>query len=258
MELLAAVSALEAVPAGSTVQLHTDSSYLQRGMSEWAATWARKGWRRGSRPIPNADLWQRLVALNQERQVEWRWIRGHGGNPGNELAHRLATAARDGATVPEERRTAAEETAVAVLALAALCPQQPGPGAWGAVLDGPGERQVASGAARSTTLYQMELVAAVHGLALAPAGAGVLVMTTSEYLLQGATAWIHRWRNNGWRTSSGREVRHRDLWEELSRVQGRLSATWRLATADQESALLAQASSLASAALRAASDVAAG
>jgi ribonuclease HI len=73
------------------VIVHTDSKYVQLGMSEWLPNWIRRGWRTaGKQPVKNEDLWRRLAALAAEHDVDWRWVRGHAGNEGNERADRLA------------------------------------------------------------------------------------------------------------------------------------------------------------------------
>lgn len=91
MELLAAISALEELPAGSVVTLWTDSQYVRNGISSWMAKWKRNGWRTAAlQPVKNVDLWQRLDAAASTHQVEWRWVRGHVGVDGNERADELA------------------------------------------------------------------------------------------------------------------------------------------------------------------------
>jgi ribonuclease HI len=94
MELIAAIKALEALTRPSEVVLITDSEYLRKGMTEWLAAWKRRGWRTAGRTaVKNADLWQQLDALSQRHRIEWRWTRGHNGDPGNERADALARAA---------------------------------------------------------------------------------------------------------------------------------------------------------------------
>jgi len=94
MELTAAIKALEALTRPSEVVLITDSEYLRKGMTEWLAAWKQRGWRTAGRTaVKNADLWQQLDALNQRHRIEWRWTRGHNGDPGNERADALARAA---------------------------------------------------------------------------------------------------------------------------------------------------------------------
>jgi len=91
MELLAVIRALEALTRPASVVIHTDSQYVQKGMTEWLANWKRRGWITAAKqPVKNADLWQRLDALVADHQVTWRWVRGHAGDPGNERADALA------------------------------------------------------------------------------------------------------------------------------------------------------------------------
>ena len=96
MELTAAIRALEALKKPSTVHLHTDSQYLQKGISEWIRNWKRNGWRTASKqPVKNADLWQRLDELAARHQIKWCWVKGHAGHAGNERADALANRAMD-------------------------------------------------------------------------------------------------------------------------------------------------------------------
>jgi ribonuclease HI len=96
MELTAAIAALEALKRPSRVVIHTDSEYLRNGVTRWVSGWVRNNWRNASRePVTNMDLWQRLLEAAKRHEVEWRWVRGHSGDPMNERADALATAARE-------------------------------------------------------------------------------------------------------------------------------------------------------------------
>jgi ribonuclease HI len=91
MELMAAIQALELLSRPVTVRLHTDSSYLRNGILSWLPNWKRNGWQTSEKkPVKNADLWQRLDAAVKAHQVEWVWVKGHAGDPGNERADALA------------------------------------------------------------------------------------------------------------------------------------------------------------------------
>ena len=91
MELMAAISALEALKRPSRVSLHTDSEYVQKGISSWIHGWKRKGWRTGAgSPVKNVELWKRLEAAQLAHEVEWHWVRGHAGHAENERADELA------------------------------------------------------------------------------------------------------------------------------------------------------------------------
>ncbi|MEJ2629987.1 MAG: ribonuclease HI [Acidihalobacter sp.] len=96
MELLAAISALEALKRPCKVVLTTDSVYVRDGITRWLAGWKRKGWRTASgSPVKNQDLWQQLDAAAARHEVRWEWVKGHAGHPGNEAADRLANEAID-------------------------------------------------------------------------------------------------------------------------------------------------------------------
>jgi len=94
MELMAAISALEALKKPSTVEMHTDSKYVQDGISKWIHGWKRNGWKTADKkPVKNVDLWQRLDAAIHTHQVKWHWVKGHAGHALNERADKLAVAA---------------------------------------------------------------------------------------------------------------------------------------------------------------------
>jgi len=93
MEMQAVVEALTALKRPCRVTLYLDSEYVRKGITEWLPGWKARGWRTASRqPVKNADLWQRLDTLVQTtgHQIDWRWVRGHAGDPGNERADALA------------------------------------------------------------------------------------------------------------------------------------------------------------------------
>jgi ribonuclease HI len=91
MELMAAIRALESLTRPVAVRLHTDSVYVRSGITSWLAGWKRNGWRTaGRKPVKNADLWQRLDAACRDHRIEWLWVKGHNGDPGNERADGLA------------------------------------------------------------------------------------------------------------------------------------------------------------------------
>ena len=91
MELMAAIQALETLTRPTSVHLYTDSVYVRSGITSWLANWKRNGWLTSAKqPVRNADLWQRLEAAAAPHQVQWRWVKGHNGDPGNERADALA------------------------------------------------------------------------------------------------------------------------------------------------------------------------
>jgi ribonuclease HI len=94
MELMGAISALEALKGPSRVVLHTDSIYVRDGITKWVPRWKVNGWKTADKkPVKNVDLWQRLEAALERHAVEFRWVKGHAGHPENERADKLATGA---------------------------------------------------------------------------------------------------------------------------------------------------------------------
>ena len=96
MELTAVIRALEALKRGVSARVHTDSEYVVRGINEWLPNWKARGWRTADRkPVKNQDLWEQLDAAAARHDIEWRWVKGHSGVPGNERVDALANAAID-------------------------------------------------------------------------------------------------------------------------------------------------------------------
>jgi ribonuclease HI len=94
MELMAAISALEALKRPSVVEMHTDSQYVKNGIESWIHNWKRNGWRTADRkPVKNAELWQRLDEARRRHEIDWRWVKGHAGHEHNERADELAREA---------------------------------------------------------------------------------------------------------------------------------------------------------------------
>ena len=91
MELMAAIQALEALKKPCKVELHTDSQYVMKGISEWIHGWKRRGWKTAdNKPVKNDDLWRRLDAARARHDVSWNWVKGHAGHELNERADALA------------------------------------------------------------------------------------------------------------------------------------------------------------------------
>lgn len=222
MELMAAIGALEALKRPSVVSFHTDSEYLRKGISEWIEGWAARGWKtKSGKPVSNADLWQRLWPLVKEHTIEWNWVKGHSGDPMNERVDVLARQARMEIT-PAEQLPAD----VPRLYLRSSCKGNPGPGGWGVVLDRAGMTEQNSGSEMMTTNNRMELRAAIEGLLLLAPGSAVQMFTTSDYVFQGATQWIHGWRRRNWVKRDGTAVANADLWQALDKLMDNYPVRW--------------------------------
>lgn len=101
MELMAAICALEALKESCVVTLHTDSQYVRQGITTWMANWVRRGWKTaGGDPVKNRDLWERLNLATRNHRIDWRWVKGHSGDPDND---RVDVLARDEATRFKQR-----------------------------------------------------------------------------------------------------------------------------------------------------------
>jgi ribonuclease HI len=104
MELLAVIEALRALKRRVRARVFTDSQYVQLGITTWLKDWKAHNWRTAARkPVKNQDLWEQLDALAAGHEIEWHWVKGHAGNPGNERCDQLANAAIDALLGVESR-----------------------------------------------------------------------------------------------------------------------------------------------------------
>ena len=98
MELTAVIEGLRALNRSCDIELNTDSKYVMQGVTDWLANWKHNGWKTAAKkPVKNVDLWQQLDRELQRHRVDWHWVKGHSGVPGNEQADQLANAAIDAA-----------------------------------------------------------------------------------------------------------------------------------------------------------------
>lgn len=96
MEIKAAIEALKSLKKSSGVTIYTDSKYVMEGITKWIFGWKKNGWRNAAKkPVKNSDLWQELDAIVKQHQIEWKWVKGHSGNEGNERADALAVRGRE-------------------------------------------------------------------------------------------------------------------------------------------------------------------
>lgn len=216
MELTAAIEALGALTRPTPVTLYTDSEYLRRGITEWIEGWIGRGWKRSDgKPVPNVDLWQKLIPLTETHDIEWNWVRGHTGDPLNEKVDRLAREARLEITPGLDLETDAPQ-----LYVRASCKGNPGPGGWGVVMEYDDVDRQSSGNIPTATNNQMEITAVIEALAMIPPNSDVQIYTTSDYVYQGATQWIHGWRKRNWVKRDGKPVANAELWQKLDQRMG--------------------------------------
>jgi ribonuclease HI len=212
----------------------TDSQYLRLGVTRWLPDWVARGWRRRAGEVQNLDLWRRLHALSAEHEVTWDWVKGHSGDPHNERADQLATAAirahRPAAAAPAAEDGPRTEVYLRVSGTggrgtwAALVRRPPAAGA-GEPAPGP-EEEPLRGAAAGVSPNQLDLLAAATALESLPRGAPVAVFTGSDYLRHGATRWLPAWRRRGWKTQEGKPVANRALWERLEAAMAGRRVAW--------------------------------
>lgn len=96
MELMGAIKALKALRESCQVELHTDSQYVQKGITQWLPVWKKRHWKKtDNKPVKNADLWEKLDAEASRHQISWHWVKGHSNHPENDLVDALANQAID-------------------------------------------------------------------------------------------------------------------------------------------------------------------
>ena len=96
MELMAAIEGLSALSAPCSLELYTDSKYVLQGITQWMPDWKKRNWKTAAKkPVKNVDLWQRLDTATQRHKINWNWVKGHSGDPGNEKADELANRGID-------------------------------------------------------------------------------------------------------------------------------------------------------------------
>ncbi len=94
MEMMGAIAALEALKSPCDIDVYTDSTYVQKGITEWVHGWMKRGWKTADKkPVKNDDLWMRLVAATKPHTIRWHWVKGHSGHEYNERVDKLAVAA---------------------------------------------------------------------------------------------------------------------------------------------------------------------
>lgn len=258
MEMQAAITALallKEMAGRCRVDLHTDSQYLRRGITEWIAGWERNGWRTAEKqPVKNQDLWRRLRGLTQAHDLRWHWLKGHRGHPLNERADRLARGARKalrrgpGASTPP-RPADDGRPAIEVCVKASYRGAQ-GVGGWAAVLRTGDHVKSISGGESDTSANALLIHAAAKGLRALTRPCRVIVYSDADYLIKGATQWIKGWQARNWRTRDDKPVANRAEWEALIETTKRHQVTWLSARGDTAPDDLAQAGTLAAEAAR--------
>jgi len=254
MELHAAAAALallEGLLGPCQVDLHTDSEYVQQGITQWIDGWVSRGWRTSDKePVKNQDLWRVLVRLTQVHQVTWHWLRGHTGHPLNERADRLATAAlqalRRGPGAPAAYQPGEDDRPAVEIYVKASCHGAQGAGGWGAVLRMGEHARPLSGAEAATTANAMLIRGATEALRALTRPCRVVLYSDADYLIKGASLWIQGWQARGWQTKDGKPVANRAEWQALIEAARPHHVTWLPVQGDATPDDLSRAGELAS------------
>ena len=215
MELQAVIAALTALKKPCYVMLHTDSTYVQKGVTEYLERWKAKHWQTADKKaVANQDLWQALDEALQRHEVEWVWVKGHAGDQLNERVDRLAVSMIARSALPLDDAQAIH------IFTGVSCSGSTG--GWAVILKHGAATQQLSGHEDETSANRLHLFAAQKGLEAAPAGSIIHVYTPSDYAAQGATQWVKNWAAQGWRTKDGQPVKHREVWQAIvTASQGR-------------------------------------
>lgn len=229
MELTAACVALEALSEPHSVTLYTDSEYLKKGITQWIAGWAKKGWK----DVKNPDLWQRLYRATLTHKIDWKWVRGHAGHEYNERVDQLATAARHkitGKKPTEPVKTAAPAATFDYMVYTAVAYNRlTKAGAWAAVIQHATTPLELSGTKMSTSEYELSLIAVIEALEALPGKGSAMIHTDSENVQKGASTWIKGWRKNGWKNAQGKPVAHQEIWQKLEGIMQQRTISWKWA-----------------------------
>jgi len=240
MELQAVIAALSALKQPCRVILHTDSRYVEKGVTEYLERWKVKGWQTSDKKaVANQDLWLALDAAMQRHQIEWQWIKGHAGDPLNERVDQLAVSQIPRSTLPLDDQDAAH------LFTGISCLGPHGPGGWAVVVRDDATLQEFSGHEDSTSANRLHLVAILKGLEAVPIGRRVHVYTPSDYAAQGLQQWVKNWAAQGWHTKDGQPVKHREVWQAIVAEAKVRAVNWHVLKGEVRPAESRQAEELA-------------
>ena len=221
MEITAAIEALGTLEGSHRVELHTDSTYLRTGITEWLPKWQANGWKTaGKQQVKNRDLWEALAHVLASHEVTWHWVKGHAGDRWNEVADELASSAMPRAPLPID-----DQKAVHLFTAAAYSGKKK-VGSWGVVLRFADSDRGLSDRVEGASPNRMHILSAVSGLEELKRPVRVHIYTVSDYLKDGATSWVSGWRERGWTTRDGKPVSHRDLWQRLEALSKQHRVEW--------------------------------
>lgn len=223
MELTAAIQAILHFKAPADMAIHSDSRYLQQGITQWLPAWEKRGWQTSvDTEVKNLDLWQRLAELTHHHSIDWFWVKGHADNEWNERADELARAAVYRPPLPLDDQEA-------IHIFTGISVKGTKRGSWCAILRYRNTVKPLYGTVPDTTGNRMHIHSALAGLAALRKKIPIHIYTFSGYLKDGACQWTSLWRQNDWYTREGNPVSHQDLWQQLDAFNSRYTILWHLA-----------------------------
>lgn len=256
MELIAAIEALRSCSDAAEIELHTDSQYVRRGITEWVSKWKRRDWSRGkNQPVLNKELWMALDYENQRVNVTWHWVKAHAGHALNEQvddAAREAALAAHASVLGQDALETTESTAEiaadrSVFFIAVVNDgDADGACAW-TVIRSDADHQTTDSVIETASTSNRALVSAALFVLDAQADdAKICVYTDAEYLIKGVTEWLASWKLRNWRKSDRKPVVNADLWQALDAQIQRVDVVWRSGrSSEQASSILKQAKTIA-------------
>lgn len=189
MELSAAIEALSALTQPCEIDFYTDSEYLRRGITEWLDKWVASG-RLAAGKVLNDDLWLQLYDLVQAHTIRWHWVKGHAGDPYNERADELASAA-----IPREALQLAQDRTRVLLRIGGAG----GNFCYAAAVSRGEDREVLSGSLQNTTPNHFSILAAIALIEALDPAEPLQFLTNNSFLFEGITKWIHGWKKRGFK-----------------------------------------------------------
>lgn len=214
MELMAALQALQSLNDNCEVEVFTDSTYLQKGITTWIDSWRRNGWLTQERqPVKNKDLWESLSAELGRHRIQWRWIKGHGEDNWNNRADELAVSARGKGVTTQKDPDAVQ------IYLGVTWKHTSGTGGWAAILCYRQYLRIIGGNASDTTANRLYLVAAIESIKTLKRAVPVQIFTKSGYFRDGMENWLAGWKKRNWSTRDDKSVSNKLQWQELDRLQ---------------------------------------
>lgn len=215
MELTAALKGLESLNEQCAVEIFTDSTYVQKGITQWLSGWQKNGWTTvdGS-PVKNKDLWEFVNTLLQQHTVTWNWVRGHGDNVWNNRADELAMLARKKNFIRYDYDPDGVKIYPGV-----TWKNRVGSGTWCIILNYRDHFKVMGGSVAGTTANRLYLIAVIEALNALKRALPVYIFTKSGYLRDGLNTWMSGWQDRGWVTREGAEISNREQWQELCRLR---------------------------------------